>query len=175
VREPTDRPTMVFLGCTLAALGTIAWLWHLLSGTGEGGFLVWLLSPLAGFGILASRFRRHVSFTLMMAVASGIYLIPWFMLAFSGDLGQSGWAFGVVLLGWMGLAWLGVVGVGFVGWLTLPRAPEERSGVNGAPSVPQASADSSDGHNAAHPSDGDGDDAGDSTWPRMSGPYIRTR
>jgi hypothetical protein len=119
--EPTGRPALVFLGCTLAVLSAAAWLWHLLgeSGSGGTGFLVLLLSPLGGVGILASMFQRHVAFTLTMLVASGIYLVPYFMLASSGPLDQSGWVFGFVLLGWLGLAWLGIAGIGVVAWRTL--------------------------------------------------------
>jgi hypothetical protein len=112
---PADRPPRLFVVCTLLVLGATAFLFYRVGEPESIDFLLLLVSPLAGFGALALRAMRNRGFTFVMAVASGVYLVPLFMLVAAGSAANMGC--GVVLLGWMVLGWLEVLGAGIVLWL----------------------------------------------------------
>jgi hypothetical protein len=190
--NPAGRGSPVITGLTLLILGLAALLLlregaHGARDNGSLFFLALLGSPLTGLAALAVGFRRHVRLSLIVLVASGVHVAPIVRLLLAppryADIGL-----GIVWLVWDWMAWFFVAVAAIAGhqsldlesqrirtlfkeWLEPP--PQERSGVEGAPSVPQAPADSSHGHKDENQTNGDRDDASDGTRPGMSGPYIR--
>jgi hypothetical protein len=169
---PPDRGLRVVTGLTLVILAVAS---AVLLGASfvaayseDTVFMLLAVGPqYVGMALLTGRFRRHTALSAVMlfgtmtlaGLGTFVYGSLWAQPVVPGVENYSGCV--VMLLGL--LLWIFVAGIAFVGWRTLLRAPEERSGVESAPAVTQAPADSGDGHQDESQSDGDGDDATDGT------------